>query len=52
MRPIFAAIAVLILFTLAGVILVTLDRTLIGVVVFITSIPAAIVAWVAVVDRA
>lgn len=52
MRPIFAALAVLILCAIAGVILVTLDRSLIGVVVFIASVPAALVAWVVAVDRA
>jgi hypothetical protein len=46
-RPILAAIGVLIAFIIAGAILMGIGITLIGIVVFVASLPAALVAWLA-----
>ena len=46
-RPILLAIGTLIAFIIAGAILMGLGITLIGVCVFVASLPAALVAWLA-----
>jgi len=47
MRPILLAIGTLIAFLVAGGILMGIGITLIGIIVFVSSLPAALVAWLA-----
>jgi hypothetical protein len=50
--PALAALGALIACIVAGVALIVTDHTLIGVVLAFAAIPAALVAWVMVGDRA